>query len=281
MFIDTHCHIHFGAYDDNREEVIAAAREKGVKMIAIGTQSSTSKSAIALADEHDDIWATVGLHPNQVHEQSMEDGSEPEETSKVKTRGEAWDYEHMKELANSSNKVVAIGECGLDYFRIPENRDVAEVKAEQKEVFRSQLDLADELDLPVVIHVRDAHADTQEILKEYLAAGKLSEKGVVHCFTGSADDVRAYSELGFCMAINGIMTFSKELAEVVKSIPKNLVILETDAPYLAPVPHRGKVNEPSFIPDIANFYADLTGAAVEEVAAITTENAKRLFGLHV
>lgn len=281
MFIDTHCHIHFGAYDENRDDIIKEALDKGVKMVAIGTQSSTSKSAIALAEKTDGIWATVGLHPNQVHEQSMDDSSEPEETSRVKTRGEKWDYEAMKKLALSSDKVVAIGECGLDYFRIPEDLDPDLVKKDQMTVFKSHLDLANELNLPVVIHVRDAHEDIQAVLKDYIQAGKLSRRGVIHCFTGSQEDIKTYSELNFFIAVNGIMTFSPDLAEIVRHIPKNLLVLETDSPYLTPVPHRGKVNTPAFIPDIAEFYANKNGITVEEVARVTTQNSQKLFNIHV
>lgn len=281
MFIDTHCHIHFGAYDENRDEVVKEAFRKGVKMVAIGTQSSTSKSAIDLAEKTNGIWAAVGLHPNQVHEQAMNDNSEPEETSKVKTRGEKWDYDAMKKLALSSEKVVAIGECGLDYFRIPENLDPEEVKKDQLMVFKSHLDLADELNLPVVIHVRDAHKDVQNVLKQYIEVGRLQRRGVIHCFTGTEEDIEIYSELDFFIAVNGIMTFSEELAKTVANIPKNLLVLETDAPYLAPTPHRGKVNTPAFIPEIAAFYAERNGMTLEEVAKIATQNSQKLFNIHV
>mgnify|MGYP001568712866 CR=1 FL=1 len=279
--IDTHCHVHFRAYKDDMDDVIKRTLDKGVRMITVGTQSTTSKNGIDVAEKYDGIYTTIGLHPNHTCEQQFIDDLE-----EIKTRCEHFDVEYYRKLAEHP-KVVAIGECGLDYYRIPENLKRDEVIAAQKEELRKQLDLADELNLPVVIHCRDAHEDQTAMLKEYIDAGKLTRRGVVHCFSSTIDQARAYHAIGFLTSFTGIITFPPRknegpispLQSVVRDCPLDMLMLETDAPYLTPEPHRGKRNEPWYVQFIAAKVAELKNISVEEVDRVTTQNAEKLFGL--
>jgi TatD DNase family protein len=281
-FIDTHCHVHFEAYRDDMNEVVEANLARGVHMVTVGTQSTTSANGIKLAKNYDGVYATVGLHPNHVHAQAFFDNDElpadKQVTGKIKTRSEQFDTDYYRKLADHP-KVVAIGECGLDYYRIPEGANEATVMKDQQTELRKQLQLADELDLPVVIHCRDAHEDQIRILKECIGDGKLARRGVIHSFTGTADDAAAYVDLGFYLGINGIVTFAKELQEVVKTIPLNSLLLETDAPYLSPVPERGKRNEPWKVEYVAQLLSEIRDESVDEISDATNNNANELFQL--
>ena len=279
--IDTHCHVHFRAYKEDMDEVIRRSLDKGVRMITVGTQSTTSKNGIEVAEKYDGVYTTIGLHPNHTCEQQFTDDLE-----EIKTRCEHFDSDYYRGLAKHP-KVVAIGECGLDYYRIPENLKRDEVIETQKVELRKQLDLADELNLPVVIHCRDAHADQTAMLREFIDAGKLKRRGVVHCFSGSIDEARAYHAIGFLTSFTGIITFPARKTEgllspiqqVVRDCPLEMMMLETDAPYLTPEPHRGKRNEPWYVQFVAAKVASLKNISVEEVDRVTTQNAEKLFGL--
>lgn len=279
--IDTHCHVHFRAYKDDMDEVIKRSLAKGVRMLTVGTQSTTSKNGVAIAEQYDGVYTTIGLHPNHTCEQHFED-----ELEEIKTRCEEFDVEYYRALAKHP-KVVAIGECGLDYYRIPPEVDREALIAKQKREVRKQFDLADELNLPVVIHCRDAHADQVEILKEYLDAGRMKRRGVVHCFTGTLEEAKAYHAIGFLTSFTGIITFPPRksegeispLQQVVRDCPLEMMMLETDAPYLTPIPHRGERNEPWMVEFVAQKIAELKGITVEEVDRVTTANAERLFGI--
>lgn len=289
-FVDTHCHVHFNAYRDDMDEVIRRTLSKGVFLITVGTQSTTSANGLAVAEKYEGVWATVGLHPNHLCEQEFFDDDElpPEEsaTPKIKTRCETFDHAYYFGLARHP-KCVAIGECGLDYYRLPENVDRDEVIAKQKATVRAHFELAHEAGLPVVIHCRDAHADQLAIIREFVEADKLQRRGVVHCFTGTLDEARAYVELGFLISFTGVITFPPRKSEgpisplqtVVRDLPLEHMMIETDAPYLTPVPHRGGRNEPWMVEFVAQKISELKRVSLEEVARVTTENAKRLFAL--
>lgn len=199
--IDTHCHVHFRAYKNDMDAVIKRTLQKGVRLITVGTQSTTSKNGIEVAEQYDGVYTTIGLHPNHTCEQHFED-----ELEEIQTRCESFDVAYYRKLAEHP-KVVAIGECGLDYYRIPAEVDRQVLIEKQKAELRKQLALADELNLPVVIHCRDAHADQVAMLEEFIAAGKLARRGVVHCFTGTTEEARAYHALGFLTSFTGIITF--------------------------------------------------------------------------
>ncbi len=253
-FIDTHSHIDFEDFQEDFAGVISGCKEVGVdKIIIPGVTIQDTQRIIDLADAYTEVFATVGVHP-----------------SEAKTWNEN-SYDYLKKVAQN-NKVVGIGEIGLDYYWDKSFNDV------QKEVLRAQIELAKDLKKPIVIHDREAHQDTFNILKETNA----QEVGVVmHCFSGSVEFMQECVKEGFYISLGGVVTFKNAVKpkEVAKAVPLDRLMLETDAPYLAPVPYRGKTNSPIYIPVIAQFIAELRGISVEEVAQITTENAKSFFGI--
>jgi TatD DNase family protein len=252
---DVHTHTQDSQYNGDREVVILRAIEAGVGMVQVGTDLDMSKKAVALAERyHGDVFATVGLHPND-------------------NKKEVFDYNAYKNLALSSDRVVAIGECGLDYFRVKEQAE----RDNQKEVFKQHIQLSKEVGKPLMIHCRDAFADLIEILRtiDY----KLSTSGVVHFFSGSVDDAKKLLDAGFYFSFGGVITFARDYDEQIKFIPLDRILLETDAPYVPPVPYRGKRNEPLYVIEVAKKLAEIKGATFEEVARITTQNAVSFFGL--
>jgi TatD DNase family protein len=254
VLIDTHCHLYMSAYEADFEEVLARASAAGVtRIVSVGIDLESSRRAIALAQQHQGIYATVGVHPHNVAELSEVD------------------YAELQALCRQA-KVVAYGEIGLDYVK-----NYASV-ALQKEHFARQVALAKELQLPLVVHDREAHDDIMEILE---AAGPFPAGGVMHCFSGDAAFARRVLALGFYISIPGVVTFAKAemLHEAVRGIPLASLVLETDGPFLAPVPKRGKRNEPQLMLFTAQKVAELKGVSLEEVARQTTINAVRLFGL--
>jgi len=289
--IDTHCHVHFRAYKDDMDAVIKRTLQKGVRMITIGTQSTTSKNGIEVARQYDGVYTTIGLHPNHTCEQHFED-----EQEEIHTRCESFDPAYYRELAKDP-KVVAIGECGLDYYRIPAEVDRETLIGKQKEELRKQIALADELNLPVVIHCRGAHTDQVAMLKEFVDTGRLTRRGVIHCFTGTLQEARAYHAIGFLTSFTGIITFPPRrgdlsppfqggvgggysaLQKVVRDCPLEMMMLETDAPYLTPEPHRGERNEPWMVQFVAEKIAQLKEITTDEVDRVTTQNAEKLFGI--
>lgn len=279
--IDAHSHINFNAYKDDAEQVIARAEAAGIGMLAVGSQITTSERAVEYAEKHERIWAVVGLHPTHLFEQYVDD----DEIS-YKSRNEAFDPERYGALAMGSRKVVGIGECGLDYYRAPEGVPHEEVRARQERTFRQHLDLASELGLPVMVHCRDAHDDLAAILESYAASGK-KVRGDIHCFTGTWAEAERYLKLGFYISFTGIITFppkrsgGETLQDVVKKIPLERMLVETDAPYLAPVPYRGKRNEPAYVRHVAAKVAELKGLPVDEVERQTLKNTRELFSIEI
>ena len=265
------------------DEVIERTLDKGVFMITVGTQKDTSRKGLEVAERYEGVWAAIGLHPNHTVEQSFWDDDElaPEDqaTPKIKTRAELFDYELFKEMA-AHPKCVAIGETGLDWYRIPDDANLEQIKDRQREAARAHFDLATEMDLPVIIHSRDAYEEQVGIIREYVDAGKLPRRGVMHCFTGTLEEAQAYIDLGFYISFSGIVTFSKELQEVARAVPMDRILVETDSPYLTPNPHRGKRNEPHYVLHVAEKIAGLRGVSVEEVADATVKNTKNLFKLN-
>jgi TatD DNase family protein len=252
--IDTHCHLDMSAYGADFEAVLARAVAAGVsRIISVGIDLESSRRAIALAGQHDGIYATVGVHPHNVAELSEAD------------------YAELRGLCGHP-KVVAYGEIGLDYVK-----NYAPI-ALQKEHFTRQVALAKELQLPLVVHDREAHDEIMEILE---AAGPFPAGGVMHCFSGDGAFARRVLALGFHISIPGVVTFAKAemLHEAVREIPLGSLVLETDGPFLAPVPYRGKRNEPQLMLFTAQKVAELKGIPLEEVARQTTSNAVHLFGL--
>ncbi len=260
MLVDTHLHLDSEQYDEDRPGVIASAVAAGVTaMITIGTSRQTNQQAIALAERFEPVWAAVGIHPNDATEWGPE--------AEAALRGWA-----------AHPKVVAIGEIGLDYHwqRVP--------RAVQQRAFEAQLALAAELDLPVIIHDREAHSDLMPILRQWVS--KLTgdaRRGVLHFFSGDQLMAQEAIALGFYLGVDGPVTFknSGELRELVATLPLERLLVETDAPFLTPHPHRGRRNEPAFVCHIAAQVAALHGLSLEELARQTTANARCLFGLEL
>jgi TatD DNase family protein len=276
MLIDTHTHVNFNSFKDDGRDVIDRALTNNVWVINVGSQYRTSLRAVNIADSYNKgVYAIVGLHPIHLFDMHV-DESEME----FKTRKEEFDKQTYIDLA-SNPKVVGIGETGLDYFHVPEGENPESVKEKQEEVFRAQLSLAMELDKAVTIHSRGTkddplgvYQDIMDIIKDYSGI-----RAVVHCYTGDVETAKQFVELGLNISITGIVTFknAKEVQEVAKAIPLENILVETDAPYLAPDPHRGKRNEPSYVKFVAEKIAELKGISFDEVADITTQAAKKMY----
>lgn len=253
MLIDSHVNLHAPAFDEDREAVIDRARAAGVgRMLTICDRIDRFEAAHAIAISHDDIFATVGAHP---HEAKDHAGLTPEA---------------LVELAQRP-KVVGIGETGLDYYYEHSPRQP------QQENFRFHVAAARLTGLPVIVHTRDADDDTIDILRDEMGKGAFT--GLIHCFTGTQKLADAALELGLYISVSGIATFKNSgvLRDVIKTVPLDRLLVETDAPFLAPVPHRGKTNEPAFVVHTAKMLAELKGVSPEELAATTTDNFFRLF----
>ncbi len=276
--IDSHCHLHFPAYDEDRKAVLLRMRELGVWGITVGTNAVTSKSAITFAETHPDVFATVGYHPEHLTS-AYEDKSEERDDA-------PFTIEAIAKLARSSRKVVAIGETGLDFYRIDEDRGIEDAAQEQEHALRDHIALAHELHLPVVIHCRDAFRRLAAVIQDEQGKGR-GIRGVVHCFTGSWDEAVPLLDLGLHLSFTGIITFpprknddpSKSPRLVIEKMPLDRLLIETDAPWLTPVPHRGKKNEPAYVEFVARKIADLRGLDFDEVARATVENTMGLFKL--
>ena len=282
--VDSHAHLHFPAFDKDIRDVLDRTKAANIGLITVGTKFTTSASGIVFAEMHENVWCTIGLHPGHVHDHNFVD--EYEETNTMPTPEKDFDAARYAALVTHP-KVVAIGEFGLDYSRLPEGMNVETFKQDQRNVARAQLRFATEYQKPVVIHCRGgqtndvtgAHEDMRRLIQDELNRGGLGRRGVIHCFTGTVEDAKLYADLGFLISFTGIVTFAKSLAATVKSIPLSQMMIETDCPYLAPVPHRGKRNEPANVALVAQAIADAKGVSFAEVARVTTENAVRLFDL--
>lgn len=276
--IDTHCHVQFNGYKNDREEVIKRCADKGMILNAVGTQKDTSKAAVAIAEKYPFIFASIGLHPIHLFSTHID-----EEESSFLSREENFDYEYYKNLGQSP-KVVAIGECGLDLYRLPPDRTKEEVLAKQKETFIAQYKLAQELGLAMVIHVREAHEEMVELLSSLAD----NVNGTIHCYTGNWHYAQKYLAMGLHLGFTGVITFPPRktdpqvqlgLLEVVAKCPLDRMLLETDSPYLAPQAYRGGRSEPWMTEEVVKKIAEIKGISPAEVADQTTTNAKKLFKL--
>lgn len=277
MLIDTHSHLNFNAYKDDADEVIRRALDSDVWMINVGSQYTTSKRAVEMADKYENgVYAAVGLHPIHLSEGIFKTKVDTEEIE-FKTQEEDFNAEQYKGLAKSK-KVVAIGEIGLDYYYRPKTaKKLEQFKQKQKEVFLKQLELAKELNLPVIFHCRSAHDDLIEIFEYKLKTTNHKLRGVIHCFTGNWRQAQKYMDMGFYLGLNGII-FKMDLDDVIKNAPLEKILLETDCPYLTPQPMTGR-NEPLYVKYVGGEIAKIKKINFEELADATTKNAKTLFGV--
>lgn len=253
MLIDSHCHLNYKGLIEHQADVLARARARGVEtMLNIATRESEWDDVLDTAVREPDVWATVGIHPHEADEHPHVD------TAKLVARA-------------AHPRVVGIGETGLDYYYDHSDR------ARQQASFRSHIAASRDTGLPLVVHTRDAEADTLAIMRDEMDRGAYG--GVIHCFTASGAFADAAMELGFYISISGIVTFrsAKDLQETAARLPLDRLLIETDSPFLAPVPHRGKSCEPAFVADTAKFLAELRGESVETLAAATSANFRTLF----
>lgn len=265
---DAHTHVHFSAFNTDRDEVIKRAFENNVDFINVGTNKKTSNDAVLLAEKYTHgVYATIGLHP--IHTStSFEDDEEGENIPESE-----FDYYFYKTLA-THKKVVAIGECGLDYFHILENDNDAKIK--QKEAFIEQIKLAYEVKKPLMIHCRKAYADLIFTLKEQRALLN-TIPGIIHFFAGNEEETKEFLELGFYFTFGGVITFVKDYDKVIDMIPQDRILSETDAPYVTPVPFRGKRNEPSYVKYVVNRLAEIKKISQEAMAEKILQNIKKVF----
>jgi TatD DNase family protein len=253
VLFDTHAHLNDEKFNEDREAVIARARENGVSYICnIGYNRETIRTSLELARKYDFIYTAIGWHPQDAKTMTEED------------------LEWIEKLAREEEKVVAIGEIGLDYYWDTSPKDV------QQEVFRKQIRLAKKLKLPIIIHDREAHQDILDILREEKAE---EVGGIMHCFSGSSEMARQCIDMNFYISLGGPVTFknAKKPKEVAEMVPLDRLLIETDCPYLTPEPYRGKRNESGYVWYVAEKIAELKNISFEQLAQITTENAKKLF----
>ena len=249
MFCDTHCHLYKEYYDDLDQVLNESKDNDVVKYISDGCDMETNKEMLELSSKYDNVYVTLGIHPENVDDYKEEDIKFIEDNL-------------------SNKKVVAIGEIGLDYYYTKDNKD------KQKELFEKQLKLAEKYNIPVIIHSREATQDTIDTLKKY------NVRGVIHSFTGSLEVAKIYIKMGFLLGVNGVITFkNSNVKDVIKEVGLHNIILETDSPYLTPHPYRGKQNSPKHIKDIAEFVSNLYEISLEDVSKITNENIVRIFDI--
>lgn len=291
-YIDIHSHVNFTAFDEDREEVIKRALDNDTWIINVGTQVDTSKKAIELAHKYKEgVYATIGLHPihtGQSFHDEQELGPSFAKTSDGQgqekgfvSRGEVFDKNIYREFLKDE-KVVALGECGLDYFHLDENSI-----EKQKKAFIEQIELANEINKPLMIHVRNnyedknrnAYLDVLEILKQYAKV-----PGVIHFFEGSWEIAQSFLALGFLLSFTGVITYPPrknikgcDYAEIIKNMPLDMILSDTDSPYIAPVPYRGGRNEPFYVKEVVKKIAEIKNLSEKEVAEAIVANAKRIF----
>jgi TatD DNase family protein len=281
FLIDSHCHLHFPAYAEDLDAVLARMRERNIFGITIGTALGNSKRGLGFAEAQPGIWATAGVHPEHFTSDFHDENEGEVEKGEVSV-------EALEAIASASAKCVGIGETGLDFFRIDEGVDPVEARQKQEAAFRVHLEVARKLDLPLVLHCREALGRLAELFQEEQNAGR-KYCAVVHSFTGTWDEAKPLLDLGLSIAVNGIATFplrktqhpEEVIDRTIERIPLDRLLLETDAPYLAPAPHRGKRNEPAFVEEVAKHVAAVRKMGLEEVARQTVENTATLFRLAI
>ena len=283
-YIDIHSHVNFKAFDEDRDVVIKRALDNNTWVINVGTQVDTSKNAVELAHKYPEgVYAIIGLHPIHTGASYHDKQELGEEGAEFTSRGEVLNKNIYRELLKDP-KVVAIGECGLDYYHM--DRDSIE---KQKKAFIEQIELANEIRKPLMLHIRNnpkdkninAYLDSLELLKKYLNVESLpvGRRGDVHFFAGNPEEAKAFLDFGFTLSFTGVVTFTHDYDEVIKNTPLDMIMSETDSPYVAPVPHRGKRNEPVYVREIVKKIAEIKNLTEAEVAEAIIANAKRVFNI--
>ncbi|MCR4306346.1 MAG: TatD family hydrolase [Candidatus Yonathbacteria bacterium] len=255
-FFDIHSHIQFPPYENDREEVIARMEREEVGTIVVGTEKDSSEKAVVLAEAHEGVFASVGLHPNDTAHENFD--------------------EHFYRQLLSHKKTVAVGECGLDYFR---TEGTEENKKRQKEILERHIDLAVEFNKPLMIHCRDAYDDLITILSEKKKEHGAALRGNIHFFAGNLEIAQKFLELNFTLSFTGVITFTHDYDEVIKNVPLEMIMTETDCPYVTPVPHRGERNEPAYVIEVVKKISEIRGESFEKVRDQVRENVRRVFNV--
>lgn len=280
-YIDIHSHVNFKAFDEDRDEVMRRALDNDTIVINVGTQIDTSRKATEMTKEYpENVYAIVGLHPIHTGASYHDEKELGEGGKEFTSRGEIFDKDAYREFLKNP-KVVGVGEVGLDYYRMDE-----ESITKQREALIAQIELVNEFDKPIMLHIRNnpadksknAYFDALEILKEHWK-GKEENKGDVHFFAGGLEEAKAFLDFGFTLSFTGVITFTTNYDEVIKNTPLDMIMTETDCPYVAPVPYRGKRNEPVYVREVVKKIALVKGLPEEEVAKAIIQNAKRVFGI--
>lgn len=278
MLIDTHAHVNFKDFKDDADDVIRRSLAADTWMILVGSEVKTSKRALEFANKYEKgVYAAVGLHPVHTHEQKTQG-----EDYDFNSREEAFSYDVYEKLAQFK-KAVAIGEVGLDYYHLDAANPLA-AKQKQKEIFLKQLELAKSLKLPAIIHCRQAHDDMLEILQAFRKKHKDSMPkdkawGVMHCFSGDEELAWQYFGLGLNISFTGLITFSAQWDDLIRRLPADKFMIETDCPYMTPEPYRGQRNEPILVKKVAERIAEIKNLSVERIAELSTANARKLFNI--
>lgn len=272
-YIDVHGHLNFVAFDNDRNEVIERSKRVNVTMVTVGTQLDTSKSAVKLAEENDSVYAIIGLHPihtSKSHHDAQELG---EGNKEFISRGEVVDIESYKILAKNK-KTVAIGECGLDYYRADPESESKQIKA-----FETMIDLANEVNKPLMLHLRDGSGQSAYLNAYDILFRRSKVCGDLHFFAGNKEEVKPFLDLGYYFSFTGVITFTRDYDEIIKYLPLDRIMSETDCPYVAPLPYRGKRNEPAYVVEVAKAIARIKGQEEDLVARQILDNANRFFSL--
>ncbi len=271
-YIDIHGHLNFVAYDEDREEAIKRATDLEVAMITVGTEYGTSKSALELAKRYRSMYAVAGLHPvhtSRSHHDSQELGSK----DAVFSEGEEVDMDKYLAMARDP-KVVAIGESGLDYYHAEDGSEGKQVR-----VFEKMIDIANEVGKPLMLHIRNGSGKSAYRQAHDIISGRAKVKGNLHFFAGDLEEARLFLDLGYTFSFTGVVTFARNYDEVVRYLPLDRIMSETDCPYVSPVPHRGKRNEPSYVIEVVKAIAKIRGEDEEIVRKQLVANAERYFGI--
>jgi TatD DNase family protein len=283
MFIDTHAHVNFADFKEDADSVIRRALDNDIWMILVGSEYKTSNRALTYSNKYEKgVYAAVGLHPIHLEEMYVENDNDEGDYS-FNTRGEEFNYESYEKLAKFQ-KVVAIGEIGLDYYHLNPAKDVRAIKQKQRQVFVEQLLLARRLGLPAIIHCRQAHDDMLDILQDFKKnypelAPSDRPWAVMHCFSGDEDLAWKYFNLGLIISFTGLITFSRQWEDLIRRVPLEKIMTETDSPYMTPEPYRGQRNEPLLVQYVTNKIAEIKGMKLDRVADITFNNARRFFNI--
>ncbi len=275
-YIDSHAHVNFSAFKDDSPQVLHECLRRGVAVINVGSQYSTSARAVSMAENYKaDVWAVIGVHPLHLYKQKIERHDSNElPLEEIEMSGEVPDFEKYFELGKN-HKVVAIGEIGLDYHHFEPGDDIELITKKQKEVLIKFIEVANKLNKPVALHCWDAYSDLLEILKSH----PVKRCGVVHSFIGSYKTAKKFIELGYKIGLNGVITYSDSFNRLIKEVKLEHMLLETDCPYLTPGANRGQRNMPTSVIEVAEHIASLKEISIEQVAAQTTKNTSELFRL--